>query len=384
MDASATADGRSVRGIRTATAVYFFISGFGYTTWASRIPAIQQQLHLNDAQLGAALFALPVGLLLTLPITSSLLRVYSSSRIMLFGAMVFNVMLGLLGYVAFYWQLLLVLLCFGSSRNLLNLSINTESVGVQALYKRSIITTFHGIWSLAGFGGSALGYLAVSLNIVPSWHLLTVSSTLIILALYFYPKTLKQAPLAVESKPIFSLPDKYLLKYALICFASMACENIMYDWGEIYMQKAASASHATAIAAFVVFMVFVTIGRFAGDPLVNRYGVKAPMRYSGVLVIAGLSLAVLFPYVPVVITAFALIGLGVSCIVPLVYRQAGRSTTMQGGAAVAAVSTIGYLGFLVVPPMVGFIAQVANMRWAFGIFISLGMLMVWMTRKIEA
>lgn len=297
--------------------------------------------------------------------------------------MVFNVMLGLLGYVAFYWQLMLVLLCFGSSRNLLNLSINTESVGVQALYKRSIITTFHGIWSLAGFGGSALGYLAVSLNILPSWHLLTVSSTLVILALYFYPKTLKQQPIAAQAKPIFSLPDKYLLKYALICFASMACENIMYDWGEIYMQKAASASHATAIAGFVVFMIFVTIGRFAGDPLVNRYGVKAPMRYSGVLVIAGLSLAVLFPYVPVVITGFALIGLGVSCIVPLVYRQAGRSTTMPGGAAVAAVSTIGYLGFLVVPPLVGFIAQVADMRWSFGVFISLGVLMVLMTRKIE-
>jgi len=327
---------------------------------------------------------MPIGLMVTMPFTSNFLRVYSSSRIMLIGAMIFNIALGLLGYVAQYWRLLLLLLCFGSSRNVLNLSINTESVGLQALYSRSIITTFHGIWSLAGFAGSALGYLMVYFNVIPAMHLLTVSGTFILLALFFYPRTLQQQPVAQQRKPVFTLPDKALLKFALICFASMGCENIMYDWSEIYLQKAAGASHSTAIAGFVVFMVFVTTGRFAGDRLVNRHGVKILMRYSSLLVITGLSLAVLLPYIPVVIAAFGLIGLGVSCIVPLVFSQAGKSATMSSGAAVAAVSTVGYLGFLMVPPLIGFIAQAANMRWAFGIFISLGLLMFWMTSKVES
>jgi MFS family permease len=150
---------KSARTIRIANAVFFFISGFGYTTWASRIPSIQHQLHLNEAQLGAALFALPIGLMATMPITGQLLSRFSSSKIMLFGAVAFTVMLGLLGYVTQYWQFIIVLFCFGSSRNLLNLSTNTEALGVQALYKKSIMTTFHGIWSLAGFGGAALSYL---------------------------------------------------------------------------------------------------------------------------------------------------------------------------------------------------------------------------------
>src|SRR3569833_1713619 len=157
--------------MRIANAVFFFVSGFGYTTWASRIPSIQQQLHLNEAQLGAALFALPIGLMATMPITSRLLSSISSSRFLLVGLVAFNIMLSLLGFASFYWQFIIILLFFGSSRNLLNLSINTQSVGVQALYKKSIITTFHGVWSSAGLAGAAVGYLMVYMNISTVWHL---------------------------------------------------------------------------------------------------------------------------------------------------------------------------------------------------------------------
>ena len=370
--------------IRRANAAYFLISGFGYTTWASRIPSIQQQLHLNNAQLGAALLALPVGLMATMPVTGVLLRRYSSSRIMLFGAVGFNIMLGLLGYAGHYWQLLLVLFCFGSSRNLLNLSTNTQAVQVQRLFDRSIMTTFHGIWSTAGFAGAALGYLMVSMNILPLWHLLTVSTTLIIMSFYFYPKMLHDLPGQItEKRPLFSWPDRTLLKFAIICFTSMACENIMYDWSEIYLQQSVHTNKTMATAGFVVFMVAVTSGRFLGDRLVNSYGVKPILKYCSGLVVSGFVLTVALPNVASVISGFALIGLGVSCMVPLVYSQAGKSKTMSSGAALASVSTIGYLGFLIVPPMVGFVAQAASLRAAFGIITLLGLVMMWMTAKIE-
>lgn len=383
MDTATLPPDRSPRNYRIANTVFFFISGFGYTTWASRIPSLQQHLHLNEAQLGAALFAMPIGLMLTMPVTGSLLRRFSSGRIMVVGALAFNLMLALLGYVDFYWQFISVLFCFGASRNLLNLSTNTQSVGVQALYERSIITTFHGIWSLAGFSGAALGYLAVYLNIVPTYHLLTVSSVLVILALCFAPHTLYQKPSAQQKKPAFSLPDKALLKFALICFASMACENVMYDWGAIYMQKAVHTSKTTATAGFVVFMIAVTAGRFTGDRLVNRYGIKKLLQYSGTLVVIGFILTVLLPYREFAMFGFAMIGLGVSCIVPLVFSVAGSSKTMSSGSAIAAVSTVGYLGFLLVPPVVGFVAQAASLQWAFGVITLLGVVIVWMTSKIK-
>src|ERR1700712_4836832 len=101
---------KTPRQIRIANAIFFFVSGFGYTTWASRIPSIQQQLHLNEAQLGAALFALPIGLMATMPITGRLLSTFSSSRIMLVGAVAFNIMLSLLGFSNLYWQFIIILL----------------------------------------------------------------------------------------------------------------------------------------------------------------------------------------------------------------------------------------------------------------------------------
>ncbi|WP_461453496.1 MFS transporter [Mucilaginibacter sp.] len=374
---------QSPKTIRIATAAFFFISGFGYTTWASRIPSIQRDLRLNEAQLGTALFALPVGLLLTMPLTGRLLRSYGSSRIMLFGALMFNIMLGLLGYAVHYWQFILVLLCFGSSRNLLNLSMNTEGVSVQKLYKKSIITTFHAIWSCAGFAGAAVGYLMVTTRVMPVWHLLSVSTTLVTLSICFFPFTLNQPPQQLEKKILFSLPDKTLINLSLICFSSMACENIMYDWSGIYMDKAVHATHAIATATFVVFMTMLTLSRFAGDKAVSRYGVKLIMQCSGLLIFVGFLLAVFFPYVPTTIIGFALVGIGTSCIVPLCFSVAGKSTTMAKGPAIAAVSTVGYLGFLIVPPTVGFVAQAFNLRWSFAIIASLGALIVLMASKIK-
>lgn len=369
---------------RIATAIFFFISGFGYATWASRIPALQQKLHLNEAQLGAVLFALPVGLMLTLPITGNLLSRFSSRNVMFAGTVAFNLMLALLGFTTQVWQLVLVLFCFGSSRNLMNISVNAQSVSVQAFYKKSIITTFHGIWSMAGFAAAAVGYLMVSGKIPPSYHFLVVGIMLIAFAFYFFSDTLNQKPVQQrERKPAFALPDKSLVKFGLICFASMACEGTMYDWSGIYFQKEVHASASIATAGFVVYMIAMTTGRFFGDWLVNRIGIKPMLRYSGILIFAGMLLSALFPFPLLAGFGFILIGFGVACVVPLVFSIAGKSKTLSSGSAIASVSTVGYLGFLMVPPLVGFIAQAAGLRWSFALMAALGILMVFMVSKVE-
>jgi MFS family permease len=210
---------RSPKQLRIGSAIFFFISGFGYSTWASRIPTIKQQLHLNDAQLGTVLFALPIGLMLTMPVTSWLLTRYSSRGIMLFGSILLCVILSLVGVSKVMWELIVMLFCFGSARNLLTLSINTQAVAVQTLYSKSIMATFHGIWSLAGFAGAAGGYLMVYFNIFPAYHFFFASIALLVLTLFFIKDTLYQKPVKEPRKPVFSLPDKYLLNFSLICFA---------------------------------------------------------------------------------------------------------------------------------------------------------------------
>lgn len=368
--------------LRIACGIFFFISGFGYSSWASRIPSIQQQLHLNEGQLGAVLFALPIGLMLTIPITAKMLKHYSSRSIMLVGAIAFNLLLCVPGFTAYVWQLVILLFFFGSARNIFNLSVNAQAVSIQSFYDRSIMVTFHGIWSLAGFAGAAVGYLMVSFNVAPSYHLLFVGVLMIILTLIFYPHAYHQKPVA-EAKSVFSLPDKHLLKFSLICFASMACENTMYDWSGIYFQKVLHASKPASTAAFVVYMVAMTIGRFTGDKLVASVGIKKVLTFSGVMILTGLLLAVVLPYTYIVYLGYAMVGMGVSCVVPLVFSMAGRSQNMNSGQALAAISTVGYLGFLIIPPTVGFIAQAMGLRWAFGIVAAFGALIIIMVSKIK-
>ncbi|TDW96139.1 MFS transporter [Dinghuibacter silviterrae] len=373
----------SLRRLRIANAVFFFLSGFGYSSWASRIPSMQYKLHLNEAQLGAVLFALPIGLMMTMPLTGRLLGRFNSRSILLIGVLIFNVMLGFAGFSSQTWQLVAILFCFGSARNLFNISLNAQAVGVQGLFQRSIMTTFHGIWSLAGFAGAGLGYLMVNYNVYTSWHLLAVSIAMTITTFLAYPYLLHDKPTpSNEKKPLFSLPDKHLLNFSFICFASMACENTMYDWSGIYFRKAVGTSKAEATAAFAVYMIAMTTGRFAGDRIVGRFGIKSLLRISGVLICSGLLLAAIVPYPLVAGAGFIAVGLGVSCIVPLVFSMAGKSTTMSSGPALAAISTVGYLGFLIVPPLVGFVAQVLSLRWSFGIIGLLGALIVYLVSRI--
>lgn len=380
----------SPRKMRIANAVFFFISGFGYTTWTSRIPDLQQQLHLNKAQLGAALFALPIGLFVTLPFTSRLLSAFSSNRIMLIGALAFNVMLALVGFSNMYWQFIIILFFFGSSRNLLNLSTNTQSVSVQKYYSKSIITTFHGIWSLSGLAGVFTSWIMTFAGIPTYWHLLAVSILLCILAIIAFPNTLHQKPEAKSDKSAFTfrkpaliLQDKALLKFALICFATMACENVMYDWSGIYIREAVHANEKIVTTGLLVFMCSVAGGRFIGDRMTGKWGIKRLLVNSSVLIVSGFAIAIALPHVVTALIGFSLIGFGVSCIVPLVYSMAGKSKTLAEGPAIAAVSSVGYLGFLFVPPFVGFVAQAVNLQLAFSIIALLGFLILWMTTKIN-
>jgi MFS family permease len=368
---------------RIAIAVFFFVSGFGFATWASRIPTIQQKLHLSEAELGAVLFAMPAGLMATLPLTGFLLRRFSSRYIMMTGAVLYNIMMCLVGFAMQTWQLVLLLFFFGSSRNLFNISANAQSIGVQALYNRSIIASLHGIWSIAGFAAGSLGTFMVSANIGTSWHFLAVSIVLTSLCCYYFKDSVHQLPSPHERKGGFVLPNRTMLKFGLITFASMACEGTMTDWAAIYLRKATGAAAGMATAGYAIYMAAMTLGRFTGDRLANSLGVKTLLRCCGVLMFSGLLLAALFPYTWFGWFCFVLVGFGVSCVVPMTFSMAGKVKGMSGGPAIAAVSTVGYFGFLVVPPAVGFIAEALNLRWSFALMSLLGGLIIWMMGKLH-
>jgi MFS family permease len=357
--------------IRLAVTVFFFTQGICFASWASRIPDIKLLLGLNDAQLGTILFALPAGLMTSLPLSGWLVTRFGSRRMLLVGATLYTLTLVLIGLVADRWQLTGALFMFGFFGNLVNIAVNTQAIGVEAIYGKSIMASFHGAWSLAGFTGASIAWFLVSLNIVPFHHFLMVAGLVFVLVAIAYKRTLP-ATRGSSDTPLFARPDGLLLRLGVIGFFGMACEGTMFDWSGVYFQKIVEAPEKLVTLGYVAFMSTMTGGRFVGDALSNRLGRKKMLQLSGALITTGLLVSVFLPTLITATIGFLLVGFGVSSVVPLVYGAAGKAGTLSPGVALAAVSTISFFGFLLGPPVIGWIAEAANLRYSFALIACLG------------
>ena len=357
---------------RVATSVYFFVAGLTFATWASRIPDVQNKLHLSEAGLGGVLFALPVGLMVSLPISGWLVSRFGSKISVITGALLYPLTLLLLAAATSTLQLTFGLFLFGLFSNLVNIAMNTQAVNVEKLYGRSIMASFHGLWSLAGFTGAVIGTFFVSAGFSPFLHFSIVCGVTGLLVLVSHKFTLPHDTGGSNSKPLFAKPDGRILLLGLIAFCCMLCEGAMADWSGVYFKKVVQANPSFTTLGYVAFTSTMALGRFIGDWLVIKTGVKRMLQLSGTVITTGLLIAVLFPHLLTATTGFLLVGFGVSSVVPIVYGLAGKSKTMSASTALAAVSTIGFLGFLIGPPIIGFIAQAINLRWSFTLIALLG------------
>ncbi len=358
---------------RIAVSIFFFISGLIVATWASRIPDIKNALHLNEAALGSILFAIPVGQVISLPLSGWLVSRFGSRQLVIAASVFFPLTLILIGFATTVWQLVVVLFLFGMWANLVNIAMNTQAIGVEFLYGRSIMASFHGLWSLAGFCGAAIGNFFVAADVSPLFHFMLIALAAIIMVLVSYRNTLPDDGYKKSSAPIFVKPDKAVLLLGFIAFCSMICEGAMADWSGVYFQNVIQSPAAYKTLGYVAFAGPMATGRFLGDRLITKFGVKRILQFSGILIAAGLSVAILFPYLSSAIAGCLLVGFGTSCVVPIVYAMAGKSVTMSPGLALAAVSTISFAGFLIAPPMIGFVAQLAGLRISFAILALLGL-----------
>lgn len=360
---------------RVAVSAFFFIQGLVFASWASRIPDIKAALHLNDAALGGVLFAIPVGQMSAMALSGYLVSRFGSRRMLVIAAILYPAILISLGAVTTVWELTVGLFFFGISANLCNISVNTQGVGVERLYQRSIMATFHGLWSLAGFTGGLISTLMVGYDISPLWHFCMIFAATTILLFTMRGSLLPrdEQKKEKEEKKTFVKPDKFIVLLGAIAFGCMACEGTMFDWSGVYFETVIQPSKELVRLGYIAFMCTMACGRFTADKLVMRFGVIPVIRTSGIVIAVGLLLSVIFPYLVTATIGFLLVGFGTSSIVPLCYSMAGKSKTMQPGVALATVSTIGFLGFLLGPPVIGFVAQALNLRWSFALIAMIGL-----------
>lgn len=373
--------------IRIAVALVYFCMGLCFASWASRIPDIKTALHLKDGLFGSILFALPAGQFLMMPFSGKLVTRFGSRKVILIALPLYTICLSNIGLVKHGWQLAIALFLFGLAGNLCNISINTQGVATERLYERPIMATFHGGWSLAGFTGALIGLLMINIKVAPYWHFLTVISIVWIIVWINNPflNKGKIGPNKGEPKrKFFSKPDSILLQLGIIGFCSMASEGAMFDWSGVYFKDVVKAPASLVILGYTSFMIMMATGRFVADYLISRIGRQKLLQICGVMISTGLLTAVLFPYLISCTISFMLVGLGVSSIVPTVYSAAGRHVKVPAGIALATVSSVSFLGFLMGPPLIGYISEIAGLRYSFAVIGVFGTGITLLVSRVKA
>ncbi|MXN92538.1 MFS transporter [Flavobacterium sp. Sd200] len=376
--------------MRLAVSLFYFSMGLTFATWASRIPDIKQALNLSEADLGTVLFSIPCGQLLMMPFSARIVVKYGSSKTVVVGIILYIASMVTLGLGTERWHLMLSLFCFGISSNFTNISVNTQGLLTEGIFRRPIMSSFHGAWSLAGFTGALIGLLMMNFSLPPRIHFAVVAVLLYIVIAFNYRylvKTKPAKPEAIEKHKKKSLLPKLnpaLTWLGVIGFCSMVSEGIMFDWSGVYFKDVVRAPESLVVLGYTSFMVMMASGRFIGDKVTQRFGRKRVLQVSGVLISGGMYLAVFLPYIVPAAIGFMLVGLGVSTVVPGVYSIAGKTPGIEPSKALTAVSSISFLGFLIGPPVIGYIAHAVGLKMSFALIGIFGVGIALLVNRVKA
>lgn len=357
---------------RIAVSFSFFACGMLFASWAARIPAFKDALSLNDAELGAILFMLPLGSILALPLAGWAVDRFGSRPVTGVSTLFYAVSLWSLSLADDATSLAAALFAFGFVGDFLNISMNTQGLSVQRLGRRPILSGLHAQWSFGAFAGAFVGGWSWQAGLSTGQHLGLVALLMGVPALGTWLPMVADAPREESTQKVYAKPDRALLLLGMICFCNTLAEGAMADWSALYYRGVLNDGIRTSTTGYVAFTVAMAIGRLAGDRIMLRLGHRNTLMLNGTLIAAGLTLALTLPTPWTVIAGFALTGLGVSSVIPIAYTIAGANKSMAPAAALAMVSAIGFTGFLVGPPVIGLLAHQVGLRNALLLVVVLG------------
>ena len=372
---------------RVAVAAYYFVPGVVFASWASRIPDVKQMLHLSNGQLGTVLFAIPIGQLLMMAFSGVLVSKFGSRKMILLAEVIYAIVLFCIGCSSTVFQLILSLVAFGMMSNLMNIATNTQACLVEKMYGRNIMSSFHGLWSLGGFSGGIIGAFFANTLLPISVHFgcILAMSILVIAIGYRFLVDDQTAQAEEEEVPKFSFRsiDPTLFLLGLMGFGGMFCEGTVYDWSSVYFSSVVKPDEAFVRAGYVAGMGAMTLGRFLADGFVTKYGPSKVLKTCGALIVTGLWLAAALPYLATATLGFLLVGFGISSSVPICYSIAGKLGTMKASIALTIVSSISFFGFLVGPPVIGWLSETTNLRIAISIAACFGLFIAFIAGKVS-
>jgi MFS family permease len=367
---------------RSALSVLFFISGFCFSSWASRIPTLKAAFEMNEAQLGNFLFILPVCSLIGLPISGWLVSRFDSRHPLLFGFLLFTLSLVGIGWTQEMEVLIVFVALFAFGLRMINISMNTQAIQVQRKFDKPINGSFHGLWSLGGLMGILFATLMIRFNLGIGKHLALVGLLAVVITLVSYLFMLKNDREITVNKLRFGKPDSFIFYVGLMVFCAAVCEGGIYDWSSVYFKEVVNAELFTL--SYLVFMCSMTVARFFTDPLIALMGMEKLFVVSASVIILGVSVLIVFPYFYPALLGFFITGFGVASIFPMSFLLAGQSKKYTTGVAISIVGTYSTVGVLLAPPFVGYVAHLFSLNRAFLLFVFAAMLLMVFSNKAFA
>ncbi|KAE8763045.1 MFS transporter [Georgenia thermotolerans] len=364
-----------VRRARGAVAAVFLTNGALFANLIPRYPQIKADLELSNAAYGTALAAFPAGALVAGLLAGALIARFRSARVATLGIVVLAVALLGVSVAPTALALAVVLFVGGGVDAVVDVAQNAHGLRVQRLYRRSIVNSFHGLWSVGAVAGGLMGAAAAGLAVPLPLHL-GVSAALFSAVALVAARFLLPGPEDAERQPVPGGPDGArggrrrisgttalsLAVLGVLAICGALVEDAGSSWAAVYLSGSLGADAATAGLGFVALSVAMTVGRLTGDRVVDRFGQAAVGRAGGVAVAVGMGLALAVPSVGTTLAGFALAGLGVATLVPGAMAAADELPGLPTGAGLTVVSWLLRIGFLLSPPLVGLVADAAGLR----------------------
>lgn len=351
---------------RFAVSTIFFINGAVLASWVPHIPAVKTRHAITDGQLGLVLLSMAVGSIITLPLAGWLVSRFGSRGMTAFAAVSFCLALPLPIISPNIASLCLALALFGACNSTLDVSMNAQAVMVEQRYQRAIMSSFHGLFSLGGLVGAAWAGLAMSYQVEAVEHVAAITTVSLLSVVYVLPCLLPSES-GQSVGPTFVKPAGVLLGLGGLAFLGLLAEGAMADWSAVYLQHTLHTSSAVASYGFASFSLMMAAGRFSGDYLINSFGSRLFLCASSAVASVGLGCGLLMSEPVAAIAGFGLVGLGIANIIPLLFSVAGQVRGVPPGMALAAVASTGYFGFLAGPPLIGLVAEIANLTVGLGV-----------------
>ncbi|WLI44501.1 MFS transporter [Pseudomonas beijingensis] len=362
-----------------STRIAYLIAGIGIAAWAPLVPYAKVRANLDEGTLGLLLLCLGVGSILAMPISGALAGRFGCRRVLSGGTILICLALPLLATMTSLPWLVAALFLFGAGLGTVDSTVNLQAVIVERASGKTMMSGFHGMFSLGGIIGAAGVSALLGLGLSPLGATLVVNGVLLVALFKAAPHLL---PYGSESSgPAFAIPHGVVLFIGILCFIVFLAEGAVLDWSAVFLTTEPGVDTAYAGLGYAAFALTMTVGRLTGDSVVHRLGAKRVIIYGGSIAAAGFLLATLAPMWQAALLGYALVGAGCSNIVPVLYTAVGKQTLMPEAIAVPAITTIGYAGILAGPALIGFVAHGSSLSFAFGL-IALSLVAVAISGKV--